>query len=93
MILIQKFNDYSGIIEAGSGYGDVSRIDRDHLIELATRLPPGDIILTTAPHDKGRAVLMKPGSEKRPWWHTLAPIKAKRAKKEDDEQILFRVRK
>lgn len=93
MNIIKRFDEYSGIIEAGSGYGDVCRIDRDRLIELASRLPAGSLLLTSVPHDKGRAVLMKPAAEKRPLWHVLSPTFEKKAKKKDESNVLFRMRK
>jgi hypothetical protein len=69
-----KFNDCSGIIETGGGYAYISRVSRDRLIEVLNRLPAGDIIITTAPHAGGMAVLVKPASESRERWHVLCPV-------------------
>lgn len=74
MKIITQFNEYSGIVEAGSGYGDIIRVDRDHLIELLQRLPAGNIILSSVHHNEGaRGIIAKPDTETEPHWHTLAP--------------------
>lgn len=95
MNIIKQFDDYSGIIETGSGYGDICQVDRDRLIELVSRLPAGSLLLTSVPHDKGRAVMLKPITEKRPLWHVLSPTFERKPKKKDEgkEPGLFRMRK
>ena len=74
MNIINRFDDASAIIEIGGGYGDVARIDRDRLVELLNRLPAGEVIISTLPHDAGRAVMLKHAAEKEPRWHVLAPV-------------------
>jgi hypothetical protein len=83
MKILERFNDYSGIIEAGGGYGDVCKVDRDRLIELVSRLPAGDIRVTITGHKDGNAILMKPASELNPYWYALAPT-AKEEKIRDE---------
>lgn len=73
MKIIERFNEYSGRVETGGGYADISRVDRDKLIKLLNLMPAGDIIITTAPHDAGRGVLAKPATEKNPVWFILSP--------------------
>jgi len=72
MNVITQFNEYSALIQCGSGYGETSRVDRDKLIELLNRLPAGDVILSTAPHQDGRAVLVK-GEADSQNWYVLTP--------------------
>ena len=71
--IIEKFDDFSGIIQAGGGYTDVSKVDRDKLIELLHRLPQGPIMVTTVQGEQG-ALLVKHTTTNEPHWHCLAPI-------------------
>lgn len=71
--IITQFNEYSGIIRCGSGYGDCSRVDRDRLIELLQKLPAGDVIISSITHDEGRGIVVKPAQEDEPIWHVLTP--------------------
>ena len=71
--IITQFNEYSGIIRCGSGYGDCSRVDRDRLIALLQKLPPGDVIISSITHDEGRGVFVKPADLTEPVWHVLTP--------------------
>ena len=73
MKIIEQFNEYSAKIEAGAGYGDIVRVDRDNLIEFLQRLPQGDILLSSLPHASGRGLIAKPGSETEPHWYVIAP--------------------
>jgi hypothetical protein len=73
MRIISRFNSYSGIVETGGGYTETARVDKDRLIEVLERLPAGNIILTTAPHSGGQAVLVRHASVNDLTWHVLAP--------------------
>ena len=90
--IITQFNEYSGIIRCGSGYGDCSRVDRDRLIELLQKLPAGDVIVSTAPHTKGWATIIKPDNQD-PVWHILTPTEPEEPKPSLYQSLLRKVRR
>jgi hypothetical protein len=78
MKIVNRYTKHSGLIETGSGYGDVARVSKKELLALLYAIPGDDIKITSAPHKDGRVVLVRETGGDSKLWHALAPTTKRR---------------
>lgn len=83
---MKQTQEYTGLVEIRSGWGEEATVDRDRLIEMLQSVPKGDIRISMVPHEHGRALIAKPRDSTSALWYALAPMKPKRGMVPGGEQ-------